>query len=216
MTLAHRFRNPDLEQLALRHRSAGRSNNERLEFFGDALVNLVVSEALLERFPRADEGALTRVRSQLVRESTLASVARRLQLGDRLELGPGELKSGGFRRDSILADAVEALAAAVYLDAGFDAVRLAVLAWLAPELESATLDDGKDAKTRLQEWLQARQYALPRYSIEGTEGDEHDRQFRVRCEISMPPLAVEAEGRSRRSAEQSAAAAMLGRLGEST
>jgi ribonuclease III len=203
------FRDPALQALALTHRSAGRQNNERLEFFGDALLGAVVSEALIGRFPRADEGSLTRMRSHLVRESSLAGIARRYGFGDRLELGPGELKSGGHRRDSILADAVEAMAAAVYLDGGFDALRGVVADWFAPLLVDLDPEVGKDAKTRLQEWLQARQRGLPRYQVLETLGEEHEREFVVRCECTDPPLQAEGRGTSRRAAEQSAAAALI-------
>lgn len=204
-----------LRKQALTHRSAGRPNNERLEFFGDALLDLVISEALLDRLPRADEGTLTRVRASLVRESSLATIARRLKLGEQLILGPGELKSGGHRRDSILADALEAVIAAVYLDRGFEAARAQVLEWFAPEL--AALDDnaGKDAKTRLQEWLQARRQPLPVYALMETVGEEHAQQFRVSCSVEDPAASVEAVGRSRRGAEQAAAELMLQRLEES-
>lgn len=203
------FRDPALHALALTHRSAGRLNNERLEFFGDALLGAVVSEALIDRFPRADEGSLTRMRSQLVRESSLAGIARRYGFGDLLELGPGEMKSGGHRRDSILADAVEAMAAAVYLDGGFDALREVVRDWFSPLLAEVDPEVGKDPKTRLQEWLQARQLPLPRYEVVAALGEEHEREFVVRCESREPALLAEGRGGSRRAAEQSAAAALI-------
>jgi len=211
--LAHRFRQPELLQQALRHRSAGSPHNERLEFLGDALVNLVVAEALYARWPKADEGTLTRARASLVRESALAEVARRLGLGDRLELGPGELKSGGHRRDSILADALEAVVGAIHLDAGFEACRAEILPWFEPGL--AELPAGKvekDPKTRLQEWLQGRQLPRPVYRLVETLGDDHARVFRVACETSEPALAEEAEGSSLRAAEQLAAERVLSRL----
>ena len=214
ITLAYQFHRPELLEQALRHRSAGRENNERLEFFGDALIGAVVSEALMKRFPKADEGVLTRLRSQLVRESSLADVARGLELGPRLTLGPGELKSGGFRRDSILADAVEALAAAIYLDGGFAAMREEVLDWLRQPLEQLSPKQEKDSKTRLQEWLQARQHQLPDYEVIDARGDEHAREFTAACRL--PELALQAEGcgSSRRAAEQAAAARLLEQLGE--
>lgn len=209
----HRFADPGLLAQALTHRSAGTPHNERLEFLGDALLDLVAAEALYQRFPRADEGAMTRARAELVRESTLARIARRLDIGPLLMLGPGEMKSGGHRRDSILSDALEAVIAAIYLDAGFDACRAVVLAWLEPELEDFRIDRiGKDAKTRLQEWLQGRQRALPRYELLAESGDEHARVFRVACRIAEPPLAGEGEGASRRAAEQAAAEDVLSRL----
>jgi len=212
---AHRFADAALLRQALTHRSAGSPHNERLEFLGDALLNLVVAEQLYTRWPGADEGAMTRARAELVRESTLAQVARELGVGERLTLGPGEMKSGGHRRDSILADAVEAVIAACYLDAGFDACRELVLSWYAPLLEALPPPNrvGKDPKTRLQEWLQARGHPLPAYALVGERGDEHDRVFQVRCTLAQPPLSAEGEGTSRRAAEQSAAEAALAKLG---
>lgn len=206
------FRDPELERLALTHRSIGRRNNERLEFFGDALIGAVVSEMLIGRFPRANEGALTRMRSSLVRESALAEIARKYRFGERLELGPGELKTGGHRRESILADAVEAMAAAVYLDGGFGALRDVLGEWFAAGLDALDLDAGKDPKTRLQEWLQARQHPLPGYAVLEELGEEHCREFRVRCTLALPELACEGIGSSRRAAEQAAAAAALQQL----
>ena len=209
----HRFGEPGLLAQALTHRSAGAPHNERLEFLGDALLGLIAGEALYQRFPRADEGALTRARAELVRESTLARIARRLDVGPRLMLGPGEMKSGGHRRDSILSDALEAVIAAIYLDAGFAACRSAVLAWLEPELEGFEINKvGKDAKTRLQDWLQGRQRPLPQYELLAETGDEHARTFVVACRISEPALASEGEGGSRRAAEQAAAVAVLEQL----
>ncbi|MBS0213226.1 MAG: ribonuclease III [Proteobacteria bacterium] len=207
---AHAFSDRGLLQQALTHRSAGARNNERLEFLGDALVNLIVADALYARWPKADEGALTRARAELVRESSLAELARTLRLGEKLSLGPGELKSGGQRRDSILADAFEALVAAIYLDAGFETCRQVVLPWFAPGLEAQPAGKvAKDAKTRLQEWLQARQTPLPEYTLIDATGDEHDRSFRVDCRIAEPPLHAEGAGHSRRAAEQQAAAELL-------
>lgn len=212
-SLGHRFNDEELLRQALTHRSAGVRNYERLEFLGDALVNMLIAHELFQRWPRADEGTLTRARADLVRESSLAAIARTLNLGDRLELGPGELKSGGYRRDSILADALEAVAAAIYLDGGFDAFRNAVLPWFEPSLASVPARGSpKDAKTRLQEWLQRRQAPLPTYELAGTEGEEHCRTFHVRCRTVEPPIEAYGEGGSRRQAEQSAAAALLERI----
>jgi ribonuclease III len=209
----HRFADPDLLQRALTHRSAGARNYERLEFLGDALVNMIIAEALFQRLPRADEGMLTRARATLVRESSLAAIARGLGLGDRLQLGPGELKSGGFRRESILADALEGLVGAIYLDAGFEACRSAVLGWFGDALDRApdTIRD-KDPKTRLQEWLQARRFPLPVYDLLSTEGEDHCKTFHVRCVMEAPPLACTGSGASRRDAEQAAASAALQQL----
>ena len=208
--LRHRFARPELLAQALTHRSAGAPHNERLEFLGDGVVNLVAAEALFQRWPKADEGVLTRARAELVREASLAAIARRLELGERLTLGPGELKSGGFRRDSILADALEAVVAAIYLDAGYEACRAVVLPWFEQAL--AALPAGKpekDAKTRLQEWLQARQRALPVYELVSESGDDHAKVFRVACALAEPAFRAEGEGSSRRAAEQQAAEAAL-------
>jgi ribonuclease-3 len=209
----HSFRDPGLLQQALRHRSAGAAHNERMEFLGDALVNLIVAEALHSRWPRADEGALTRARASLVRESALAEIARKLELGESLELGPGEMKSGGHRRDSILADALEALVAAIHLDVGYDACRRQVLPWFEPMLDELPVGKvEKDAKTRLQEWLQARQLARPEYTLLEASGEEHARVFRVRCRTEAPPLSAEAEAGSLRAAEQACASLVLAQI----
>lgn len=209
----HVFRDAGLLAQALTHRSAGARHNERLEFLGDALVGLIVAEALYIRWPKADEGMMTRARAELVRESSLAQIARDHDLGPRITLGPGELKSGGHRRDSILSDTLEALVGAIYLDAGFEACRDAVLPWFERtimELPAGRID--KDPKTRLQEWLQARQRPLPVYELLAESGDEHAKLFRVRCVVTEPPLSAEGEGSSRRVAEQAAAAAMMAAL----
>ncbi len=184
-----------------------------MEFLGDALVNLIVAEALHDRWPKADEGALTRARASLVRESTLASIARGLGLGDRLELGTGELKTGGHRRDSILADALEALVGAIHLDAGFNTCRERVLPWFEPLIDQLPIGKvEKDAKTRLQEWLQARQSPRPDYILIDATGEEHARTFRVSCRVGEPGIEATGEGSSMRSAEQAAAAAVLDQL----
>lgn len=207
----HDFRDASLLDRALTHRSASAQHNERLEFLGDALLGALVAEALYTRWPKAAEGELTRARAELVRESSLATIARQLELGARLQLGPGELKSGGHRRDSILADAVEALVAAIYLDAGLDACRAAVLPWFTAAIEGLPPPHklGKDAKTRLQEWLQGRGRPLPTYSLLAESGEEHAKTFRAECALADPPLRVEGEGSSRRAAEQQAAEAAL-------
>ncbi len=211
----HSFADGGLLTQALSHRSAGSPHNERLEFLGDALLNLIVAEQLYLRWPKADEGAMTRARAELVRESALAAVARNLDLGSRLILGPGEMKTGGHRRDSILADALEAVIAALYLDGGFDACRSTVLPWFEPLLSALPpLNQvGKDAKTRLQEWLQARQLPLPAYALLEESGDDHDKRFRVGCTLAEPPVTSDGVGTSRRAAEQAAAEAALAQLG---
>ena len=211
--IGHVFADPALLAQALTHRSAGSPHNERLEFLGDGVVNLFAAEALYLRCPAADEGVRTRARAELVREAPLAAIARQLELGERLTLGPGELKSGGFRRDSILADALEAVVAAIYLDAGYEACRRVVLPWFEQAL--AALPVGKpekDPKTRLQEWLQARQRSLPAYELVSESGEDHAKVFIARCTLSEPPVSAEGQGTSRRLAEQAAAAAVLERL----
>ncbi|GGK02298.1 ribonuclease III [Luteimonas terricola] len=212
----HVFRDPALLAQALTHRSAGAPHNERLEFLGDALVGLIVAEALYLRWPKADEGAMTRARAELVRESSLARIARDLDLGARITLGPGEMKSGGHRRDSILSDALEAVVGAIYLDVGFEACRGAVMPWFEPHIGALPAGGiGKDPKTRLQEWLQARQRPLPAYELLSEGGEEHARIFHVRCVLTEPTLTAEGSGSSRRAAEQDAASAALAQL-EST
>lgn len=214
MKLGYRFADEALLHLALTHRSAGRPNNERLEFLGDALVNLAVAEMLFEMRPRADEGELSRLRAQLVSEPALAERARELQLGGALKLGSGELKSGGFRRDSILADAFEALVAAIYRDGGFHPCR----DWLRNVFAAPLARVGqpqKDPKTRLQEWLQGRGMPLPRYELLAERGEEHARQFDVACVLEQPAGRFEGSGGSRRAAEQLAAESAIGWLEES-
>ena len=207
---AYAFVEPSLLQQALTHRSAGAPHNERLEFLGDAVLGVIVSDALYARWPKADEGSLTRARAELVRESSLAEVARRLAVGEWLTLGPGEMKSGGHRRDSILSDALEAVIGAIYLDAGFEACRAVVLPWFEEAVSAVPASKvGKDAKTRLQEWLQGRQKPLPLYELKSESGEEHARVFVVRCVLSDPAVAGEGEGGSRRAAEQVAAGVVL-------
>ncbi|MEX6504160.1 ribonuclease III [Pseudomonas zhanjiangensis] len=212
--LGYRFKNQELMVLALTHRSFAGRNNERLEFLGDAILNFVAGEALFERFPQAREGQLSRLRARLVKGETLAVLARGFDLGEYLRLGSGELKSGGFRRESILADALEALIGAIYLDAGMDAARDRVLAWLSNELDGLTLvDTNKDPKTRLQEFLQSRACELPRYEVVDILGEPHCRTFTVECQVSLLNDKTLGQGASRRIAEQVAAAAALIALG---
>lgn len=211
MRLGYHFRDEDLLQLALTHRSAGRPHNERLEFLGDALVNLVVAEMLFDARPRANEGELSRLRAQLVSEPALAERARELELGDALKLGSGELKSGGFRRDSILADGFEALVAAIYRDGGYAACR----DWLRERFAAPLAEAGpplKDPKTRLQEWLQGRGLPLPHYEMLAEHGEEHARRFDVACLLEQPPGRYEGTAGSRRAAEQLAAEKALAGL----
>jgi ribonuclease-3 len=203
--LGHDFANPALLAQALTHRSAGPQNNERLEFLGDALVNLIVAELIFEQHPRADEGEMTRLRAALVNGTALAAIAREAEFGDLLHLGPGELKSGGFRRDSILADAFEAVVAAVYLDAGWIACRALVRGLFEKRTAEGAGAAPKDAKTRLQELLQARGLALPVYELVASHGDEHAKTFDVECRISVLGVRTSGTGTTRRGAEQAAA-----------
>jgi ribonuclease-3 len=210
--LGHRFADPALLRRALSHRSVGQPNYERLEFLGDGLVGAVAAQWLYQRFPRSSEGELTRMRARLVRQEALAAQARSLQLGEHLRLGPGELKSGGFRRDSILADAFEALVAAIFLDAGWDACR----DWLQPRLAQAAADlvggELADAKTRLQEWLQSRGRPLPEYVLVASEGEAHAQVFHVECRVEGEDEPGRGSATSRKPAEQAAATLMLHRL----
>ena len=211
--MPYAFQDPLLLAQAFRHRSSGDPNNERLEFLGDSVVNLFIAEALYQRWPYADEGALTRARAQLVRKETLASVARRLQLHQHLVLGPGEMKSGGYRRDSILADTFEALVAAIYLDAGFVRCQQIVLPWFEEDLQALQLGKlDKDPKTRLQEWLQARRYGLPVYSLTAESGEDHAKHFFAECSLPELNITASGDGASRRYAEQKAAEALMKHL----
>lgn len=211
--LAYHFTDPQLLSLALTHRSVGGRNNERLEFLGDSILNHIIAESLYHRFPGSREGDLSRMRSSLVRGDTLARVARELDLGDYLLLGAGERKSGGHRRDSILADALEAVVGAILLDSDVEQCRRCVLALFGPRLDALGPDSAdKDAKTQLQEFLQGRGYSLPEYELLGVQGEAHKQQFLVACRLQQPRLTVEGEGSSRRRAEQAAARDALEKL----
>lgn len=204
--LGRDFADESLLDLALTHRSADGRNNERLEFLGDALINACVAEALYRRHIDLEEGDLSRLRANLVNQEALADVARELDLGAYLTLGPGELKSGGHRRASILADALEALVGAVFLDAGFAAARDVVLRLLETRLAAPPPTESlKDAKTRLQEVLQARELPLPVYAVESVRGEPHRQTFRVSCSVPVLDVRTEGEAGSRRAAEQEAA-----------
>ena len=204
------FVTPALCDSALTHRSAGAEHNERLEFLGDSLLNCSVARLLYEAHPSADEGALSRLRASLVSGETLAQIAAELGLGEHLRLGPGELKTGGFRRASILADALEAVLGAIFLDAGFDAAAAAVARIITPRLvdlpAAGTL---KDPKTRLQETLQARGLAVPTYTLTAVSGDPHEQSFTITCEVPVLGVVAIGEGASRRRAEQLAATKVL-------
>ena len=209
--LGYAFRRPGLLEEALTHRSASPRNNERLEFLGDALLNLVMAEYLFQRYPQASEGELSRLRATLVRGVALAELARSLKLGEELWLGQGELRSGGPQRESILADALEAIFGAVYLDGGLDACRALILHLYRNELTGlASASELKDPKTRLQEYLQARQQPLPVYSVLEIRGEPHAQSFTVECAVA--DRRAVAVGGSRRKAEQDAARQMLEQL----
>jgi len=210
-----RFANPALLQRALTHKSFGADQNERLEFLGDAVLAAAISGLLYARFPDASEGDLTRVRAHLVREDSLHRIALELGLSPLLRMSEGEQRSGGAQRPSILADALEALIGAVMLDAGFEAARAFVERLFAARLEATALEAWtKDAKTELQEWLQARREPVPAYRIEATRGRQHDQIFVVVCDVASRGLKTLGEGRSRRVAEQAAAAAALAKLSD--
>ncbi len=212
-SLQYEFSDKKLLEMALTHRSAAGTNNERLEFLGDSVLQLVISELLFAERPDASEGRLSRIRSTLVRDATLGELGAELGVGDHLILGGGEKKSGGHRRASILADTVEALFGAVYLDAGFDAARRVILTALDQRIRD--LPDGKelrDPKSRLQEILQSRKLALPEYAIETVSGKAHNQRFTVSCKIEQLDLVSNGRGTTRRDAEQEAADGMLVQL----
>jgi ribonuclease-3 len=211
--LGHDFADEGLLRRALTHRSASAEHNERLEFLGDAVIELVVTEWLYRGLPERGEGELTRLRARVVRRESLAELARELGLGEALSLGGGELKSGGRHRDSILADAFEALIGALYLDGGLEACRRCLLAHVEPRFgDLARAPAGKDPKTCLQEWLQGRGLELPQYEVVGTDGAEHAQRFHVQCTVASVGVAANGSGSSRRRAEQAAALALLGQL----
>lgn len=213
--LGYVFRQPELLERALTHRSYGARNNERMEFLGDAILGYLVSTELYRQFPDASEGQLSRLRASLVKGETLAAIATEVELGDYLNLGSGELKSGGHRRRSILADAFEAIIGAVYLDSGIDSASELVQAFFRDRiarLDPRTLK--KDPKTRLQEFLQARGDNLPEYQVVATRGKAHEQLFKVECRIAGMVEPVMGEGSSRRKAEQAAAEKMLQTLAD--
>ena len=204
--LGYQFKQEALAELALTHRSVSSANNERLEFLGDALLGMIIADELYRRFDGASEGDLSRMRASLVKGATLASMARELNLGDFLRLGSGELKSGGHRRDSILACTLEALIGAVYLDGGFKECKALALALFEKRLNSVSPETlQKDSKTQLQELLQARGADLPAYQLLRVEGDPHAQVFYAQCEAQGLGAPTEGRGRSRRQAEQEAA-----------
>ena len=213
--LGYPFKDKDLLLLALTHRSCGSPNNERLEFLGDSVLNHIVAEALFQQFPHAREGELSRMRASLVQGETLAEVARELGLGEYLKLGSGEMKSGGHRRASILADTLESLLGAILMDANIEACRSRVFDWFEDRLAAVSPERaGKDAKTTLQEKLQGRGRQLPDYQLTHTEGEDHCQQFTVICKLPDDGQQFVGEGSSRRKAEQAAAQAALEGLNE--
>ena len=218
--LGYQFKDKTLLERALRHRSAGKDNNERQEFLGDAILGMVIAEELFVRFPKASEGQMSRMRSYLVKGKTLAKIAIHFKLGDYMTLGPGEMKSGGHRRESIMADSVEAILGAIYLDSGMEACKERILDWYENLLEEVNPDTiNKDAKTRLQEWLQARKLSLPIYEVLRSSGEAHNQTFWIACRAqdeSGKQHTTEAQCKNRRQGEQMTAEAMLTTLTAST
>lgn len=213
--LGLRFEQFQLFKMALTHRSVGASNNERLEFLGDSVLGFVIAEKLYEKFPAATEGQLSRLRASLVNQKSLAGLARQLNLGDYLILGSGELKSGGYRRDSILSDAIEAIMGAIVKDQGIEAARTWILELFAEKLSTLDLKKSqKDPKTRLQELIQSQQNQLPEYELLNTRGMAHEQEFTVSCKVVDGGEPTIGHGRSRKRAEQAAAEAMLKQMEE--
>lgn len=212
--LGYQFLDLELLERALSHRSIGSANNERLEFLGDSILSFIVAEALYIKFPAVSEGVLSRLRASLVRGETLAEIGREFDLGEYLLLGEGELKSGGFRRASILADTVEAILGAIYLEAGMDECKQAILRWFASRLEKVSPEvTVKDAKTRLQEFMQERKKPLPCYEVVRLLGESHSPEFEVSCSIGRGFSCTTAIASNKRNAEKLAAQKMLGQLG---
>lgn len=212
--LGYQFNNSDLFKQALTHRSASGAHNERLEFLGDAILGMVIAEVLFVKFPKTDEGKLSRLRSTMVKGKTLSIIAQEIELGDCLYLGEGELKTGGYRRGSILADAFEALIGAIYLDSDFITAKTLILMLYQNRLDNISLDTVvKDPKTRLQEWLQSRKAELPNYELLNVSGEAHQQQFEVTCKVDHKGNHLtDGEASSRRAAEQIAAEKMLNQL----
>jgi ribonuclease-3 len=213
--IPYRFNDPELLALALTHRSIGRFNNERLEFLGDSVLNFVVSARLFDLHTDSSEGDLTRLRARVVRGDTLAKLAAGLKLGDHIRLGEGEQKSGGFKRDSILANALEAVFGAIYLDGGFEPCARVVRHVCDPFIARLpAANELRDPKTRLQEWLQGEGYALPEYTVLSEEGPPHRKKFLVQCTSAEAGIQVTGKSRSRRKAEQVAALTALDFIAE--
>jgi ribonuclease-3 len=214
-TLRYRFQNAELFQQALTHRSATNRNNERLEFLGDAVLDFVVSETVYHARPQAAEGDLSKLRASLVKDDTLAEIALELDLGEHLILGSGERKTGGHRRESILADALEAIFGAIFLDSGFDAAKTVIDGVYETRYRDLPdVTDLRDPKTRLQEWLQARKMLLPEYELVKTSGQDHKQRFTVTCTIVETSVVTDGEATTRRKAEQKAARKMIDKITE--
>ena len=208
--LAYQFKDPVLLNMALTHRSANKNHYERMEFLGDAILNTTITDDLYHRFPTASEGDLSRLRASLVKGDTLSELAKILELGEYLRLGSGELKSGGFRRNSILADVFESIIGAIYLDGGNESSKKFILEQFSERLTAADITKNlKDPKTRLQELLQSKGCDLPNYEIKNTHGQAHNQTFDVSCQVSLIPTETQGTGNSRRKAEQAAAEQML-------
>lgn len=212
--IGYQFNNPELLELALRHRSIGRNSNERLEFLGDSILNFVIAAELFNRYPKYKEGELSRMRSNLVNRETLSILANDFNLGDYLLLGVGEKKSGGFNRGSILADALEAIIAAIYLDSDVTICYSKIVEWYADKLANLTLTGQKDPKTELQELLQSKRFSLPNYEIINTEGETHQQTFYVHCRVDGLSFTAEGVGSSKQKAEQDAAKKFLEAMGK--
>ncbi len=211
--IGYQFKEREILEQALTHRSVGNPNNERLEFLGDAILGFFVADALYRKVPTAREGQLSRLRARLVKKDTLAKIAKGLALGEYLRLGAGELRSGGHARDSILADAMEAVLAAVYLDGGYLAAQEVVHNLLRTHLRNLSVDSQeKDPKTCLQEYLQARRLALPMYTILEVSGEHHAQRFEVECKVADLEVSCRGRGSSRKEAEQDAASRVLEEL----
>ncbi len=210
--LGYHFKDISLLKVALSHRSIGKNNNERLEFLGDSVIGYVIAQELYQRLAEDSEGNLSRYRSLLVKGDTLASIARQFEVGKYLKLGGGELKSGGYRRDSILADAMEAIIGAITLDSDIEQARQCILSWYKTRLDNITSLDLKDPKTRLQEYLQSRKYELPQYKVVSVNGKEHAQIFQVDCTVIELGQTISAQGKTRRAAEQKSAELMLEKI----
>lgn len=208
-SLGYHFKDKNLLELALSHRSSSKQSNERLEFLGDSLLNFIIAEELFKRYPDVNEGELSRLRANLVNGVTLAEIAKEFNIGEYLLLGAGEIKSGGTGRDSILADAVEAVIGAIYLDNGIGSCKEKVLNWFAARIANSDAVSGKDSKTKLQELLQAMKLPLPNYKVAATDGKPHEQVFHVECNVKELNIVTHGIGASKRKAEQEAAELFL-------